>query len=227
MTERIRKQLDHLRKREYRNARKHTDMDLSGKLSGMDIMLRNANLMAAMTRLQEPTFTLDDRIGFHRSHVEYPYVIDWEGNRFSMFHSSGNIVPDFQTTLNLGMDALIENARNWRQNSGEEKKSFYDAVILSAEAALELADKYREYCKDHGNRQLYDALCVVPHKGAETFLQACVFVKFLIFTIRCNGNDHIALGRFDQYMYPYFLADKKQGMSDDQLLKPLKNSLSP
>lgn len=222
MTDRIQVQLDELRKREYRKARTHTDRDVTEQLAGMDIMTRNANLMQIMTESQEPRLVTDDRIGFHRSEVEYPYVVKDDGEKFSMFHGSGNIVPDYKTALTKGMDALLEEICSVRNNAAEDKISFYDAVILSVKAALALADRYRDYCKDYGNRELYEALCVVPHKPAKTFLQACVFVKFLIFTIRCNGNDHIALGRFDQYMYPYFQADRQKGMTDEQLLETIE-----
>ena len=222
MTDRIRLQLDQLRKREYRNARKHSDMNMTEQLAGMDIMLHNANLMAAMTRLQEPTLMIDDRIGFHRSHIEYPYVLNEAGEQFTMFHSSGNIVPDYKLALTKGMDALLEEARALRGSAKPDQYSFYDAVILSAEAALELADRYRDHCKIHGNHELYEALCVVPHKPANTFLQACVFVKFMIFTLRCNGNDHMALGRFDQYMYPYYLSDLERGATKEQLLETIE-----
>ena len=219
MTERVRLQLEQLLKREYRNTRIQNDNDLTQQLSGMDIMTRNANLMAAMTNLQQPRLMIEDRIGFHRSHVEYPYVLQSDGTKFSMFHSSGNIIPDYKTALSLGMDALIEDAKKYRCGADEEKTRFYDAVILSAEAALDLADRYRDHCKECGNQALYEALCVVPHKPARTFLQACIFIKFMIFTLRCNGNDHIALGRFDQYMYQYFQAELEQGMSRDDLLE--------
>ena len=222
MTDRIQIQLNDLRIREYRKKRTHTDRNVSEQLAGMDTLTRNANLMRIMTDAQMPCLVADDRIGFHRSEAEYPYVINENGDKFSMFHGSGNIVPDYPSTLAKGMDALLEEICGLREAADADKVVFYDAVILSMKAALDLADRYREYCKDHGNRELYEALCVVPHKPAETFLQACVFIKFMIFTIRCNGNDHIALGRFDQYMYPYFLADRRRGMTEEQLFETVE-----
>ena len=222
MTDRIQIQLDELRKREYRKTRIYTDRDVTEQLVGMDVMTRNANLMRIMTESQTPRLMTDDRIGFHRSEAEYPYVILENGEKFSMFHGSGNMVPDYKTVLTKGMDALYAEICAIRDAAKPEKLPFYNAVILSMEAALDLADRYREYCREHANPELYEALCVVPHKPAETFLQACVFIKFLIFTIRCNGNDHIALGRFDQYMYPYFLADRQKGMTDAQLLETIE-----
>lgn len=222
MTERIRIQLDELRKREYRKTRTHKDMNMTEQLAGMDEMMRNANLMRIMMESQEPRFATDDRIGFHRSQIDYPYVINENGDKIYLYHGCGNIIPDYEPTLKKGMDALLAEVRNYRAKATEDKYAFYDAVIYSIEAALALADRYRDYCKDHGNQELYEALCVVPHKPAETFLQACVFLKFLIFTIRCNGNDHVAIGRFDQYMYPYFVADREKGMTEEQLFETIQ-----
>ena len=222
MTDRIQIQLNQLRKRDYRKTRTNTDRDVTDQLAGMDVMTRNANLMRIMTEIQMPRIITDDRIGFHRSETQYPYVVLENGEMFSMFHGSGNIIPDYATTLAKGMDVLLDEILETRDGAAAEKLPFYNAVLLSMRAALDLADRYREYCKDHGNRELYEALCVVPHKPAETFLQACVFIKFLIFTIRCNGNDHIALGRFDQYMYPYYLADRQKGVTEEQLLETIE-----
>lgn len=222
MTDRIKVQLDQLRAREYRKTRTHRDMDATAQLSGMNEFMRNANLMAMMTLAQEPRLMHDDRIGFHRSQADYPYVILDNGDRFSMFHGCGNIVPDYETAMKKGMDALLDEVKSYRSNAPAGKKTFYDAVILSIEAALTLADRYREHCLAVGATELYEVLCVVPHKPAQTFHQACVFLKFLIFTLRCNGNDHMAIGRFDQYMYPYFQSDLEQGVTKEALFETIE-----
>ena len=117
MTDRIQLQLEQLRKRDYRKTRIHTDLDMTSQLAGLDIMMRNAGLMAAMTKQQEPRFTIDDRIGFHRSHMDYPYVILEDGTKFTMFHSSGNLVPDYQAALHLGLDAMLENVKAVRESA--------------------------------------------------------------------------------------------------------------
>ena len=177
MTDRIKVQLEQLRAREYRKTRTHRDMDATAQLSAMNEFMRNANLMAMMTLAQEPRLMHDDRIGFHRSQADYPYVILDNGDRFSMFHGCGNIVPDYETAMKKGMDALLDEVKAYRSNAPADKKTFYDAVILSVEAALTLADRYREHCLAVGATELYEVLCVVPHKPAQTFHQACVFLK--------------------------------------------------
>ena len=88
---------------------------------------------------------------------------------------------------------------------------------------MSFADDYRSYAKEKGAEQLYGALCQVPHKGAQSFYQACVFLKFIQFTLRCNRNNHITLGGFDKYMFPYFESDLNRGVSEDELFETLED----
>ena len=90
------------------------------------------------------------------------------------------------------------------------------------DAILERVNSKLETCTEN-KRELYDALCTVPHKGAKSFYQACVFLKFIQFTLRCNRNDHITLGGFDKYMLPYFEADLSAGVSEDELFETLED----
>ena len=44
----------------------------------------------------------------------------------------------------------------------------------------------------------------------------------MIYTLRCARGTHITLGRFDQYMLPYYEADLARGVSREELLETLE-----
>lgn len=44
-------------------------------------------------------------------------------------------------------------------------------------------------------------------------------MKIIIFSLRLAGSNHVTLGRFDQYMYPFYLSDLKSGVSKDELFE--------
>ena len=47
-------------------------------------------------------------------------------------------------------------------------------------------------------------------------------MKISTFFLRINMVVHLGLGRFDQYMYPFYIADKKKGVSDEELMETLE-----
>jgi formate C-acetyltransferase len=47
-------------------------------------------------------------------------------------------------------------------------------------------------------------------------------MKLLIYTERCVNTSHLTLGRFDQYMLPWYVADRERGVSRDELFETLE-----
>ena len=221
MTDRVGKLLKILRERKYRENRTYTPRDLTGIAGDRDEHMQIALLMQDMLKTQKPWLVEGDLFGFNRSEAEFPDICLSDGTKLSAQRCKANVAIDYPGVMSKGMDALLAEVKQYRVAAGESA-AFYDAVILSIESALEIADRYREYAKEHGELMLYRALCQVPHKAPRNFHEACVFHKFLIFTLRCNKSDHLTIGRFDQYMLPYYLADKAAGKTDEQLLEILE-----
>ncbi|MBQ6839442.1 MAG: pyruvate formate-lyase [Oscillospiraceae bacterium] len=222
MTDRVKKLLAILQERKYRARRTHTKMDITDIAADKDQYMQIALLMETMLQAQKPWLVENDLFGFNRSEAEFPDIRLEDGTYLSAQRSKGNTCIDYEGVMAKGMDALLEDVRMHRQSAEGEQAQFYDAVILSIEAALDMADRYRAYAKEQGAQALYEALCQVPHNPPKNFHQACVFQKFLIFTLRCNRSEHMGIGRFDQYMLPYYLADKAAGKSDEALLEILE-----
>lgn len=220
MTERIRKKLAFLKNGDYKKQRRCLDRETFVFPEGTDAMYVNFFLLEQMLRNERPLLFEDDRFGFNRTIIKTPMAFVAE-KRYN--ESFGNITINYPYVLEVGMDKLLERVTKKLAECTDKQRALYEAMKSSISVCLDFADKYRDCAKKQGYTELYDALCRVPHKGATTFHEACVFVKFIQFTLRCNRNSHITLGGFDKYMLPYFEADAERGVSEEELLEVLED----
>ncbi|MBR5528026.1 MAG: pyruvate formate-lyase [Clostridia bacterium] len=141
----------------------------------------------------------------------------------TMMWGSGNVTPNYLRILNTGFDGVKEQIKQSISNTHNIGRKKYGRMMLSCiDLCLDYSDRFRDEIKDKNDR-LYKALLKVPHGPAESFYEACVFIKLCIFFLRLIYTDHIGLGRFDQYMYGFFLADKRRGVSCEELFETLEN----
>ncbi|MDO4630588.1 MAG: pyruvate formate lyase family protein, partial [Planctomycetia bacterium] len=63
-----------------------------------------------------------------------------------------------------------------------------------------------------GKIEIVSMLSNIPRKPARIFHEALQFLRILHFTLWCEGAYHNGVGRFDQYMYPYLIADLQKGI---------------
>ncbi len=218
MTERIRKRLKLLKSGSYKQNRFKQSIDLTEHLCSKSETMKAALLHKSCLEGEVPYLHEDDRIGFNISQIELPKYKLPNGKYISLY-GPGNITPDYETALSKGMDAIRQEIQEKAVVCSADQKEFYDAALISIDAALKLAKRYKEAAKELGADELYNVLCRVPHNGATTLLEACVFMKFIIVTLRLNRTSHITLGRFDQYMLPYYKSDLKSGKTRDELLE--------
>ena len=221
MTERVKKHYDLLRSKEYRKARRELDMNVGSAVEGMSLFESDAYMLHFMLEKEIPHLIEDDMFGFNRTVKRVPFA-EYDGKKLRS-GGTGNVTPNYSRALCEGMDAVVLRIKEKMTDCDEGKIPFYKNALSCAESALAFADRYREYAKEQGAERLYQALCRVPRQSATSFYEACVFMKFIIFTLRCNRNNHITLGGFDKYMYPFFKADIDRGISEDALFEILED----
>ena len=212
MTERIQTLLQILKCNSYKENRRDNTIALTPEEESLHPFMQDAALLKKMLELEDPFFLPGDRIGFHRVNTSYLMQTSPAGKWMPSW-SAGNIVPDYETVLRDGIDGIRTRILSY------ESTPFRDAAVVCLDTVLAFADRYAQKAKLYGDPELYACLCRVPHKGATTLLEACVLMKFVIFTLRCNRNDHITLGRFDKYMRPFYEADLKAGKTRAELLE--------
>jgi len=145
----------------------------------------------------------------------------------------GEITPDYVDILfPKGFRGLAAEARSKRDAlpvdspEGLEAREFYEASILAAEGIVRLAERYASEStrlalaeKDETRRDELLAIaetCLrVPALPPRTFREACQFVWFVqLGGILSENPLALNLGRFDQYMFPYYESDCKAGQLD-------------
>ncbi|HOC93257.1 MAG TPA: formate C-acetyltransferase/glycerol dehydratase family glycyl radical enzyme [bacterium] len=141
----------------------------------------------------------------------------------------GHFTLDHERLLKKGCVGIADEARarmsaiSGNSAADEEKRLFYDAVVRSVNAAVKFANRYAEAASKLADVETDSERVVelrdisricrrVPEHTPESFHEAVQFVYFmhLISQIETGGNS-ISLGRIDQYLYPYYAKDMKEG----------------
>jgi len=140
----------------------------------------------------------------------------------------GHFTMNHPRVLKLGLSGIIAEAEE-RYNAMtpeerlEDKGLFYDAVIRSLRATIRFANRYADLAtslaEDETDPERAEELRTiarvcrrVPEHPAETFHEAVQSVYFihLVAQIESGGNS-ISLGRIDQILRPYYMADRQSG----------------
>ena len=146
--------------------------------------------------------------------------------------STMNHAPDYDKMVTCGyryyIDKCKENlaALDVMNIDNMEKKITWESMIITMEAVITFSHRYatlaEEMAAKETNPQRKEQLLimaencrVVPEHAPQTFQQAAQLVWFthLCIMMEVNGGDH-CLGRFDQYMYPFFKKEKEAGVDD-------------
>lgn len=192
MTEKVQALLKDLNDRQYRKKRMQMErMDFTGLAEDQVGFLRR------IVALEKPLLYENDSFGFNRYAAQKIKPL------------SGNVTPNYGRLLAEGFDGCADRIKAAMEKTGDpEKLKFGQDMLDTIEISMTIVDDYRQAAKEQGNTRLYDALCRVPHKGATSFYEALVTVKCCIYLLRLNFCAHVTFGRFDQYMYPYYLMDQ-------------------
>lgn len=224
MTDKVQSMLKTLKSRKYRNFRVYRRWDLPGFWNN-DEYTQSTIMMAEMLSKQKPLIFENDIFGFNRYLVNRPgeecrshTIID--GTKF--YERYSNISPAYWLLIDRGLGVVLNEIKSKENTATGENKLFYKAAGEQLNAIIHLCQKYRRYAKENGHSRIYEALCHIPMEKPQSLYEALLFQKILIFALRCGNYKHITLGRFDQYMYPYYLADREKGLSDDELLETLE-----
>lgn len=202
MTERVKKQYDELKKKEYRNARNKDGISIDDAMfEGMSQADKETVIFCKMIRSEEIVLREGDRIGFHRHRQKRP--------RWFPF---GNIVPNYERYLREGFGGVYESLKR-NMHKGDE------AFARNAMRCIEEVFAYCERLKEKAGEELRAALEVVPYHAPRTYHQALVMMKCIIYTLRLVEIPHVTLGRFDYYMRPFYEADRKRGISREELFE--------
>lgn len=156
----------------------------------------------------------------------------------------GEITPDYQDVLfPKGFSGIKREAEEKRSllspaNPDDlDKKTFYDSVIIACDAIMLFASRYaakaREMAgteQDAGRREELLAIAAVcdhvPANPPRSFHEAVQFVWFTqLGGILSENPLALNLGRFDQYMYPFYARGREKGTLTEERAQELIEAL--
>lgn len=140
-------------------------------------------------------------------------------------HAQGHICPDTKLWLELGPAGLAEKARRAKKQHPENPE-FYDAVILVMEGARTFMRRYARLLeKTAAENEAYrddlldlaDICEALADRGAQTFHEAVQSLWFLFTILHMESNaSSFSPGRMDQYLWPYYEKDIREGRLTEQ-----------
>lgn len=224
MTERIKSLLERTFNKEQSKFRRDVDWQPLLKNfieQGVDDETRARMGLEAMLAAEKPAFMDGETIHFMRTVRQIPELHSDEeiaarkaaGIAFGEKGVVFNLTADFGSTIAVGLDRRLEEIEarlvQCRAEGDVKGENFLTNAALSVKAVLNLSDCY--------------GIEHVPHKGARTFHESLQFLRILHYVMWCEGEYHCGLGRIDQYLYPYFDADLKEGrLTEEDALEMLE-----
>lgn len=142
----------------------------------------------------------------------------------------GNEIPDYRLIVEKGLKDVLARAEKRRaeidpkEPDGVKKRFFLDGVIRGNQAVINFSNriaaesgKAAARAKDPQARkelsELADICRHVPLNPARTFHEAVQSIYLILLAVHLESNGHaISLGRFDQYVYPYYKRDLERGL---------------
>ncbi len=192
--------------RTHRTRRMPCEVDFASEYAALGLsheerMCRRFETLMAM---EQPHILPDEQIVLTRTTSTFGYVLTKEEEDAlaaeNYIHGAyvNNLCPDYASTIKEGFLARYEGATPYQKRA-------MDAVI-------DLCDRYRALAKEQGRGDVVAVLERVPRYGARSFREALQFFRILHFSLWLEGDYHNTIGRFDQYMYPYYRHDVDAGI---------------
>ncbi len=159
------------------------------------------------------------------------------GTEIHLRHGAGHLNVDYKKFIARGARSIIDEAKERMaalKPEEQEKKSFYEAVVIIYEAVIDFAHRYVKLAREQAEQTSDPArkeelleiarICNrVPEYPAETLreaMQSFWFAQIVLFGIE-QDDTAVSPGRVDQYFYPYYKADKEAGRMTDEDVQEL------
>ena len=161
--------------------------------------------------------------------VEEPivYPLDcfgWNfGTNFDSVWGSGNVTANYPRIMKIGFYAVRDElVASLEKADTPEKKAFGEEMLAVLNSFIKTAEDFIDTARASGNEKLATAAERVPLYGATSFYEACLAIRSYMYLLRRASATHLGLGRFDQYMYEYYLSDKARGVTDEEIFETLE-----
>lgn len=188
------------------------------------LLIRKKNRLIWLLDQEKPVLIPGMELVFMRTTCISNYIVNTDEEKYLRkryyLHEQGhvcNITPDYSEVLAGGFEIIeeklrINKAQLCRTKPEENRKYEYAEILEEIIAGIyTFTEKYAKALEEDGRTQKAESLRKIVHTGAESFAEALQLLRLLHYLAWLEGEYHIGLGRFDQYLYPYFEKDLKEG----------------
>lgn len=187
---------------------------------GTPAVTRSARMLKALLEAETPIIIEGESIVATRTISRIPSIFteeEWDEIRSKhTLHERGtvsNLSPDYEGIIADGLGKRKESieARLKDETLTPEQTEFLVAAKESIEAVQSFILKYQACAKNAGLDEVAAVLGAIHSNGATTLHEALQLLRIVHFALWESDCYHNTLGRFDQYMYPYYKSDIENG----------------
>lgn len=147
--------------------------------------------------------------------------------------NADHYAPDYGAFLSEGVGGVLERIRRSMEKHGDDpdKSEFLKAAEIAMTAFGVMTAQYGEAARQAAQNALGESkrqlLCIadicekLKDRKPETFREALQLVWLVYIAFVYEGRYAMALGRMDQYLYPYYERDAANGILDREFAKEL------
>lgn len=151
-----------------------------------------------------------------------------------------HLAVNYEKILAFGLKGYEERVKDLKAKldltdpNSIDKNIFYKAVLIVIEAVHQFAQRYSKLAQELADKEKdskrktelleISRICAkVPYEPATSFYEAVQSVWFIQLILQIESNGHsLSYGRFDQYMYPYYIKDiQEKVITKDEALELL------
>ena len=186
----------------------------------MDPVDRTVEMLRALLNVEKPVILPGEKIVFTRTVTAIPDIFtpaEWEQLKKTCYlHEKGtlsNLSADYATTLNAGLGKRREQIedRMAKDDLDADGRHYLEVMLEHIGLVQDFIEKYALYADSIGRNDVAASLRAIRSDRPATLRDALQLLRVLHFMLWENGNYHNTLGRFDQYMYPFFRRDLDSG----------------
>jgi formate C-acetyltransferase len=187
---------------------------------GMKPTDRTVEMLRALLAAETPVILPGEKIVFTRTVTSIPDIFtpaEWEDIKKEHYlHERGtlsNLSVDYATTLNTGLGERREQieARMAKDDLNDEQRHYLAVMLAHVGLVQDFIEKYATHADGAGQKKIAASLRAIRSERPASLRDALQLLRVLHFMLWENGNYHNTLGRFDQYMYPFFRDDLDRG----------------
>ena len=192
----------------------------SFQAEGLHPQLRSSRMLGALLEAEEPVILEGERIVATRTLSRIPSIFteeEWAQVKAEhTLHERGtvsNISPDYAGILRDGLagrKAAVE-ARMADPALDGDGRRFLESARDSIASVQAFIRKYERCAADSDLDEVAAVLHRIATEGASTLHEALQLLRMVHFALWESDCYHNTLGRFDQYIFPYYQADLDAG----------------